>query len=104
MDLILPLKREYFEQIKAGTKTEEYRLVNDYWRARLYLKKYKRIVLTLGYPKRDDAARRLVLPYKGYVVKEITHPHFGTTPVHVFALDVTHNAGIHRAAEGRPVE
>lgn len=104
MDLILPLKREYFEQIKAGTKTEEYRLVNDYWRARLYLKNYKRIVLTLGYPKRTDTERRLVLPYKGYVVKQITHPHFGPDPVHVFALDVRHNAGIHRAAEGRPVE
>lgn len=89
MDLVLPLKREYFEQIKAGTKTEEYRLVNDYWRARLYAKKYKRIVLTLGYPKRDDAERRLVLPYKGYVVKRIAHPHFGPAPVYVFALDVS---------------
>lgn len=94
MDLILPLKREYFEQIKTGTKTEEYRLVNDYWRARLYLKKYKRIVLTLGYPKRTDTERRLVLPYKGYVVKQITHPHFGPDPVHVFALDVRHNVEV----------
>jgi hypothetical protein len=91
MDLILPLKREYFEQIKAGTKVEEYRLVNDYWRARLYAKPYKKIVLTLGYPKRTDADRRLVLPYKGYVVKKITHPHFGLDPVYVFALDVRHN-------------
>ena len=91
-DLVPPLKREYFEQIKAGTKTEEYRLVNDYWRARLYIKKYDRIVLTLGYPKRDDTGRRIVLPYKGYVTKQITHPHFGPAPVFVFAIDVTHNA------------
>ena len=31
---------------------------------------------------------------QGYVVKEITHPHFGPDPVHVFALDVTHNAEV----------
>ena len=90
MDLILPLKREYFEQIKAGTKPEEYRLVNDFWRARIGRKQYTRIVLTLGYPKRGDTERRLILPYKGYVVKEITHPHFGPDPVRVFALDVRH--------------
>jgi hypothetical protein len=100
MDLVLPLKREYFEQIKAGTKTEEYRIVSDYWRARLYLKKYKRIVLTLGYPKRTDTERRLVLPYKGYVVKQITHPHFGPAPVHVFALDVRHNVRGNRPPGG----
>ena len=37
------------------------------------------MVLTLGYPKRDDEARRLVLPYKGYVVKEIASA-FWTRP------------------------
>ena len=91
MDLILPLKREYFEQIKAGTKTEEFRLVNDYWIARLCFKNYQCIVLTLGYPKRSDIERRMVVPYKGYTIKQITHPHFGIDQVHVFALDVTHN-------------
>lgn len=70
MDLFLPLKGEYFDQIKAGTKTEEYRLVNDYWRSRLYMKQYDRIVLTRGYPKRDDLERRLILPYRGYEVKK----------------------------------
>jgi len=90
MDLILPLKGEYFDQIKAGAKTEEFRLVNDYWRARLYAKKYKRIILTRGYPKRDDLERRLILPYNGYIIKQITHPHFGMEPVHVFAIDVRH--------------
>lgn len=92
MDLVLPLKGEYFDQIKAGSKTEEYRLVNDYWRARLYFKKFDRIVLTRGYPKRDDETRRLVLPWKGYRVAEITHPHFGPHAVNVFVIDVTPNA------------
>lgn len=29
--------------------------------------------------------------HKGYVLKQITHPHFGPDPVLVFALDVSHN-------------
>lgn len=40
-DLILPLKRKWFDQIKAGTKTEEYRLCNDYWRKRLVGKSFE---------------------------------------------------------------
>ena len=33
--LVLPLKAEYFHQIKDGTKLEEYRLCTPYWRKRL---------------------------------------------------------------------
>jgi ASC-1-like (ASCH) protein len=33
--LHLSLKREYFEAIRAGTKTEEYRLCTPYWQRRL---------------------------------------------------------------------
>lgn len=86
MNLILPLNGQYFDQIKVGTKTEEYRLVNDYWRARLYLKNYDKIIITRGYPKRTDNDRRLIFPYRGYTIKKITHPHFGDEPVHVFAI------------------
>jgi hypothetical protein len=32
--------------------------------------------------------------HPGYVVKQITHQHFGPDPVHVFALDVRHNGGV----------
>lgn len=85
--LHLPLKREYFEAIKAGTKTEEYRLCTQYWSMRL-IRPYDQIVLTLGYPARDDHARRIVRPWRGYTIKTITHPHFGPEPVEVFAIDV----------------
>ena len=87
-DLVLPLKDIYFHQIKAGTKTEEFRLVTPYWRRRLEYRTYDRIVLTLGYPKRDDTARRLIRPWRGYRVTTITHPHFGPDPVQVFAINV----------------
>ena len=98
MDLVLPLKREFFDAIKAGTKQEEFRLRNDYWRKRLEGKTFDRVVLTLGYPKRDDHARRIVLPWQGYRKCQITHPLFGAGPVDVYAINVTHNANMNGLA------
>ena len=96
-DLVLPLKREYFEAIRDGVKPEEFRLANEYWRKRLVGRTYDRIVLTLGYPSRDDTARRIVRPWRGFIEKTITHPHFGNAPVQVFAINVEddrqHNGG-----------
>lgn len=91
-DLIIPLKGIYFDQIKEGSKLEEYRLVNDYWKKRLNGKTYDRIILTKGYPKSDDVARRLTVNWRGYTIKSITHPHFGNDPVEVFAIDVSSHA------------
>lgn len=87
--LVLPLKAEYFHAIKNGTKPEEYRLATPYWRKRLEGgKAFAHIVLTLGYPARDDASRRLTRPWRGCELKTIQHPHFGPDPVLVFAIDV----------------
>lgn len=86
--LHLPLKRRYFEQIRDGSKAEEYRLCTPFWRKRLEGKAFDRIVLTLGYPPTTDAARRLELPWRGCSIKTITQPHFGASPVQVFAIDV----------------
>ena len=33
--LILHLKKKWFEKIKAGEKTHEYRVCNDYWKKRI---------------------------------------------------------------------
>lgn len=91
-DLILPLKAEYFRAIQDGSKSEEFRLCTTYWRKRLEGRQFGRVVLTLGYPARDDAARRLVREWRGYRVTTITHPHFGPAPVQVFAIDVATQA------------
>ena len=88
MYLTLPLKAEYFDQIRSGSKREEYRLVTPYWIKRLEGRTYEGVVLTKGYPKRDDASRRICRPWAGYEVKTITHPHFGKDPVRVFAIKV----------------
>ena len=87
--LVLPLKGIFFDQIKAGVKTEEYRLVNRYWSRRLEFGSYDTITLTRGYPARDDASRRMVLPWRGFTVKTIQHEHFGPEPVEVFAINVS---------------
>lgn len=92
-DLVLPLKAEYFNAIKAGTKPEEFRLRTPYWCKRLAKAPFGRIVLTLGYPKADDAERRLVLPWRGFRLTTITHPHFGPGPVEVFAINVSTHPG-----------
>lgn len=86
--LTLALKAEYFDAIKAGSKPEEFRLCTPYWVKRLVGRSYDRIELTKGYPARGDTARRLSLPWKGYRVTTITHPHFGAEPVEVFAINV----------------
>lgn len=87
-DLVLPVKREYFEQIKAGLKPDEFRLCTSYWAKRLEGRSYDRVIVTLGYPSRDDTERRLVRPWRGFVKKQIVHPHFGGSPVKVYAIDV----------------
>lgn len=87
--LTLPLNGVYFDQIKAGTKLREYRLVTPFWSKRLVARRYRQIVLTKGYPKADDHKRRLVLPWRGYIIETITHPHFGADPVEVFSINVS---------------
>lgn len=87
-NLQLALKSEYFDAIKSGEKVEEFRLYNDYWKKRLVGRDYKQIILTKGYPKRDDESRKMYFQYSYYKVKTITHPHFGDEPVKVFAIRV----------------
>jgi hypothetical protein len=86
--LTLPMKGVYFDQIRAGTKPEEFRLVTPYWRQRLEGREYDCVILKRGYPKKDDDARMMILPWRGYRKTEITHPHFGPEPVEVYAIRV----------------
>jgi hypothetical protein len=90
-DLTLHVKRKYFEQIASGEKGEEYRLATPYWKKRLEGREYERVVICLGYPKRDDTSRRLVFPWRGAERKTIVHPHphFGDAPVDVYAVRLT---------------
>ena len=86
--LTLRLKAVYFNQTRDGIKPFEFRRCTEYWRKRLADRQYDRIVLTLGYPAHDDAARHLHRPWRGLEIQTITHPHFGNEPVEVFAIRV----------------
>ncbi|MGL4652641.1 hypothetical protein [Cetobacterium sp.] len=84
--LTLNLKREYFEQIKSGIKTEEYRLCTPYWSKRLEGKTFDKILIKLGYPKNSEIEKILEFKYSGYEIKTIKHKHFGNDPVKVYAI------------------
>jgi hypothetical protein len=85
--LHLNVKGEYFHLIKNGEKIFEYRLTEK-WLKRLEGKKFDRIFIKLGYPRKDDFARIIERPWRGYEYQVITHPLFGSEPVHVLAIRV----------------
>lgn len=84
--LRLHLKREYWQQIKDGSKLHEFRLYNGYWMSRLCNASYSHVEYILGYPKADDQYKRFTRPYFGYQLQTIQHKHFGESPVEVFAI------------------
>lgn len=88
MDLILPLKRKWFEQIQNGVKPFEYRLRSGYWKIRLEGKSYENVVFTLGYPRRDDVSRRITKPYRGYELQTVISEEWGDKPQDVYAIRV----------------
>jgi len=85
--LVLPVKKRWFDAIARGDKVFEYRLASRYWRTRLVNKHYDRIVITLGYPSKSDASRRLEFDWHGCVlVTGFVHEEWGNKPVDVFAI------------------
>lgn len=56
--LFIPLKREFFEAFKAGEKIEEFRPEGPRWNART-CRVGRRVVLSLGYGKRDRLSGRV---------------------------------------------
>lgn len=98
--LVLPMKGVYFDQIVAGAKPEEYRRATPYWRKRIEGRSFDRIILTRGYPKGTDSDRILVMPWRGYEIKTITHPHFGSEPVEVFTINVDRRRAVKEAGNG----
>lgn len=85
--LRLPVKAEYFEQIKAGTKIEEYRIIKEYWSKRL-IKEYDEVWVTLGYPSSDETDKIIKFKWTGYEIKKITHKEFGNKEVDVYAIQL----------------
>lgn len=84
LDLILPLKKQWYYMIQSEEKPEEYRAITPYWCSRfldtgdlriVYLdeetiefmvnasifkfRQFLRVTFTLGYPEREDTSRRM---------------------------------------------
>lgn len=67
--LILNLKKEWFDKIKSGEKTHEYRVFKDYWHNRIwkkqtlnninYRKREDYIEFVCGYAPKEDKSKRL---------------------------------------------
>ena len=59
--LTFNLKKKWFEKIKCGEKTHEYRVFNRYWAKRLLVGVNNQFcVFCMGYPKRDDKDKRIL--------------------------------------------
>ena len=56
--LLLRVKKEYFDQIKEGTKKEEYREHTHYWKVRIEGKTFDLIEIVHGY-----GGERICFPY-----------------------------------------
>lgn len=84
--LTLPVKKKWFDQIKSGDKSEEYRLDNSYWQKRLLGKEFDKVIITWGYPRKSDTKRRIVFPWNGYVMKNIESEEWDYVSVRVFAI------------------
>ena len=87
--LHLPMCAKYFDQVASGEKLDEYRLYTRYWMKRIEGREFEDIVLTRGYPKRDDKTRRMICEWRGYSIITICHEHFGDVDKLVFAIDVS---------------
>lgn len=106
--LTLSLKKQWFDMIKSGEKKEEYRELKPFWEKRLvdykaiiadaqalafkryvlripydvckdYPRGYDTLVFTLGYPKADDAERRLTFKNPKIRIDE-GKPEWGAEP------------------------
>ena len=74
--LILPLRKKWYDMIATGEKPEDYRETTEYWKKRLCvlladyvdrffrIKHFDAVTFTLGYPRKDDVARRMTFKIK----------------------------------------
>lgn len=83
--LRLAVRKEYFYEIKAGIKKEEYRLIKPYWIKRLSTK-YDEVWITCGYPKKTETDKILKFKYNGFYIKKINHKEFGDSEIEVYAI------------------
>jgi hypothetical protein len=86
--LSLAVKGRWFEEIKAGTKQDEYRLCTTFWNKRLSDRAYDDILITIGYPRRDDHAKRLLFEFDGVRMEKVISPEWDNVEQSCFAVSL----------------
>lgn len=87
--LTLRLKGEYWEQIRAGTKLHEFRLATPRNEKLILARPVVLIAIWHGYPPATATDKRLLFFWNGVTRQVRQHPHFGTDPVTVLAIDLS---------------
>lgn len=67
------LKTKWYRMIETGEKTEEYREHGPYWCQRIQpspCPQYTHVQFSLGYPKKNDATRRMTFELKAIEYRE----------------------------------
>jgi len=81
--LHLHVTYEYFDQIESGEKTLEYREYEK-WRKKIEGREYKWVTIWRAY-----TSKKITVPWRGYMLQTIVHPHFKNVPAFVFAIHLT---------------
>ena len=79
--LHLHVKTEYYNQVKDGTKKEEYRKFKQYWAKRLNSKTYDLIYYYKGYTQ-----EKMIFKFNGWRLDMIQHKEFGDKPVLAYRI------------------
>jgi hypothetical protein len=87
--LTLRIKAIYWQQIDAGTKSEELRIANPRYIRQLLTRDYDVIHIWLGYPPATDTAKLLRFAWRGAKRIRRQADHFGPTPVDLIAVDLS---------------
>lgn len=75
--LTLPIKRKWFDMIKSGVKTEEYREIKPYYKSRFRVFDFDRLVAVKfrnGYTKNSSSITCICSLSKGYGKPECGAP------------------------------
>lgn len=81
--LHLIIKKEYFDQILAGVKKKEYRLIKPFWTNKIVGREYDVILFQNGY---NADSPKMIVEYKGYQEEILKHEFFGESEVNVYAI------------------
>ena len=66
-DLILNVTKYWFDKIKSGKKSVEYREVKPYWTNRLN-KNFDNVIIVKGYPKIRNDTNSIIFPWRGFII------------------------------------